>query len=187
MWIAALIILLLPVYAVVAYNRMVRARNMVREAWSGIDVQLKRRYDLIPNLVETVKGYTKHESTVFEEIAQTRAQSMTASTPQDKGPSENALSQQLKSLFAVAESYPDLKASQNFIDLQKSLSEIEDQIQYARRYYNGSVRDFNILIQTFPNNTLAGVFGFKPQEFFEIELATERSAPEVDLGKGGKQ
>lgn len=188
MWIAAIIVIvLMPVYAIVTYNRMVRARNMVREAWSGVDVQLKRRYDLIPNLVETVKGYSKHESTVFEDVARIRAQTMSATTPQDKAPSENALSQQIKSLFAVAEAYPDLKASQNFVELQKNLADIEDQIQYARRYYNGSVRDYNILIETFPNNALAGTFGFKPEEFFEVELATERVAPDVEFGKSGDQ
>lgn len=188
MWLAVLVVLVLLGLPVATYNRMVRARNMVRSAWSDIDVQLKRRYDLIPNLVEAVKGYSKHESTVFEEVARTRAQSMNAVTPADKAPAENALTQQMKSLFAVAESYPDLKASQNFMDLQKSLTDIEDQIQYARRYYNGSVRDFNILIQTFPNNVLAGAFGFKPEEFFEVELATERAAPEVGFDQTtGKQ
>ncbi len=187
MGIIVAIIVMVLVFVVLTYNRMVRARNMVREAWSGIDVQLKRRYDLIPNLVETVKGYSKHESTVFEDIARTRAQTMSATTPQDKSPSENALTQQIKSLFAVAEAYPDLKASQNFMELQKNLAEIEDQIQYARRYYNGSVRDYNILIETFPNNMLAGAFGFKPEEFFEIELATERAAPEVGFEKPSEQ
>ncbi len=182
MWIIAVVVVLLAL-PIVTYNRMIRARNMVREAWSGIDVQLKRRYDLVPNLVETVKGYSKHESAIFEEIAETRTKSMSASTPGEKTPNENVLSQQIKSLFAVAEAYPDLKASANFMKLQENLAEIEDQIQYARRYYNGSVRDYNILIQTFPNNVLAGMTGFKAEEFFEIELATERSAPEVGFGE----
>ena len=183
MWIGILV--LLAIIGVVMFNRLVRARNMVNEAWSGIDVQLRRRHDLVPNLVEAVKGYSKHESTLFNEITQTRVDSLKAGSAKAIGEAETTLTGQLKSLFAVAEAYPDLKASGNFIELQKGLVEIEDQIQYARRYYNGSVRDYNILAESFPSNVLANAFGFRKREFFEIEFATERQAPDVAFQGGG--
>jgi len=181
MWILGTIILLAVGAGVLIFNRLVKARNLMDEAWSGIDVQLKRRHDLIPNLVETVKEYSGHERGVFDNIARLRSEIMTVDGPRTDTNAENELSRQLKTLFAVAEAYPDLKASGNFLDLQKSLSEIEDEIQYARRYYNGTVRDYNILVQKFPNNLLAERLGFQREDFFEIEYATERKAPEVDF------
>ena len=151
------------------------------EAWSGIDVQLKRRYDLIPNLVETVKGYSQHEKSLFEDIANIRTKAQQTDQIKEKGQMENALTQGIKGLFAIAEAYPDLKANQNFLDLQKSLTDVEDQIQYARRYYNGTVRDYNILVETFPSNLIATLGGFRVAEFFEIELVTQRKKPEVKI------
>ena len=177
----ALIVIVPVLWAGVAYNRLIRAQNMLREAWSGIDVQLKRRYDLIPNLIETVKGYAGHERGVFEQTAALRGQAMQTTAPADRQQSENALTGAIKSIFAVAEAYPDLKANQQFLSLQHNLIEIEDQIQYARRYYNGSVREFNILVQSFPSNLIAALGRFKARDFFEIELATERDAPPVAL------
>ena len=179
MWVIGIILLLAVIAGIVIFNRLVRARNMVNEAWSGIDVQLRRRHDLVPNLVEAVEGYSKHERTLFEEITQTRVESLKAESAKARGEAETTLTGQLKTLFAVAEAYPDLKASSNFIELQKGLVEIEDQIQYARRYYNGAVRDYNIIAESFPSNLLANTFGFRKREFFEIEFATERQAPEV--------
>lgn len=177
------ILILLPLAAFVGtYNRLVRARNMVREAWSGIDVQLKRRQDLIPNLVEAVKGYSGYERSVLEEITGTRSRTASATSLGERSSAENALTHGIKSIFAVAEAYPDLKANRGFLDLQTNLAEIENQIQYARRYYNGAVRDLNILIESFPSNLVANAFGFRREEFFEIDLATAREAPEVDLG-----
>lgn len=165
----------------VIFNKFIRGKNLIAEAWSGIDVQLKRRYDLIPNLVETVKGYSQHERKLFEDIANIRSQCMSTQGVVEKGQAENALTQQLRSLFAVAESYPDLKANQNFLDLQKNLAAIEDEIQLARRYYNGTVRDFDILVESFPSNIIALLFVFKRADFFEIEVATQREAPTVKL------
>jgi LemA protein len=141
----------------------------VKEAWSDITVQLKRRYDLIPNLVSTVKGYAKHEKGVFEEVTKARTAAMGAQTPAESAKAENMLSDTLKSLFAVAENYPDLKASTNFQDLQSELVDTEDKIQASRRFYNGSARDFNIKIKVFPNNMFVGMLGFKDYEFFEVE------------------
>lgn len=153
------------------YNRFVTLRNRVREAWADIDVQLKRRYDLIPNLVETVKGYATHEKELLENVTKARAQAMGAQTIKERGDAENALSQTLKSLFAVSENYPQLKASENFLELQRELTDTEDKIQASRRFYNGNVRDFNTMLQSFPQNTVAGVFSFKAAEFFEITEA----------------
>lgn len=164
------------------YNSLVRLRVLVDEAWSGIDVQLKRRYDLIPNLVETVKGYAKHEKSTFEEVTKLRNMAMKAENPEEKGKLENQLTTTLKTLFAVAENYPELKANQNFIDLQKQLSEIEDNIQSARRYYNGSVRDFNTKVQVFPTNLIAGMLGFTAREFFEAE-EEEKENVKVDFSE----
>jgi len=165
--------------AVWIYNRFVRNQNLVQEAWSGIDVQLKRRYDLIPNLVRSVQGYAKHEKSLFESVTQARAKAIEAQGVRPQAEAENTLTSQLRSLFAVAENYPTLKANENFINLQQQLAKIEDEIQMARRYYNGAVRDFNILVQSFPSNLIAGTFGFKTKEFFEIELITQRETPEV--------
>ena len=153
------------------YNTLVQLRVRCDSAWSDIDVQLKRRHDLIPNLVETVKGYAAHEKGTFENIAKFRSQAMQASSPADKAIAENQLSGALKSLFAVAESYPELKASEEFTQLQGSLSQTEDSIQNSRRYYNAVVRDLNTKIQSFPTNFIAGMFGFQQRQFFEVEAA----------------
>ena len=163
------------------FNQLVRCQNLLREALSGMDVQLKRRHDLIPNIVEAVKGYKEYEQGVLEKMTRLRNPLLSASTIQEKGAAENNFSQALKTIFAVAESYPDLKASQNFLDLQKNLVEIEDQIQMARRYYNGTVRNYNILVQAFPGNVLSGILNFKTVEYFEIEYATDRQVPDVKL------
>jgi LemA protein len=168
--------------AVSIYNRLVRNRQMVQEGWSGIDVQLKRRADLIPNLIETVKGYMGHEKGVLEKVTELRAQSMRAQTPGEKGQVEGALGAALANLFAVAENYPDLKASQNFMDLQKSLADVEEQIQLSRRYYNGAARNLNILVGSFPSNIVANMFQFLPAEYFEIEDAADRAVPKVAFG-----
>lgn len=167
MWILLAVIIVLVIWAVAIYNGLVRLKNRVDEAWSDIDVQLKRRYDLIPNLVNTVKGYAAHEKEVFEKVTEARTRAMGAQSAGDKAQAENALSQTLKSLFAVAENYPDLKANQNFLELQRELTDTEDKIQAARRFYNGNVRDFNTKIQVFPNNVFAGMLGFTSREFFE--------------------
>ncbi len=172
---------LLGVWAIAIYNKLVRRRNLVEEGWSGIDVQLKRRSNLIPNLIETVKGYMGHEKGVLAEVTQLRQQSMGGGTPGQQGSIQGALGRALGKLFAVAEAYPDLKASRNFADLQDELSETEDQIQLARRYYNGATRDLNILIEQFPSNLIAGRFGFIQAEFFEIEDAADRAVPEVEF------
>ena len=153
------------------YNTLVQLRVRCGSAWSDIDVQLKRRHDLIPNLVETVKGYAAHEKGTFENIAKFRSQAMQASSPADKAIAENQLSGALKSLFAVAENYPELKASEEFTQLQSSLSQTEDAIQNSRRYYNAVVRDLNTKIQSFPTNFIAGMFGFQQRQFFEVEAA----------------
>jgi LemA protein len=165
------------------YNGLVVLKNRAKEAWADIDVQLKRRYDLIPNLMETVKGYAAHESGVFEKVTEARSAAMGATTAEDKIAKENALSQTLKSLFAVAENYPDLKASANFIELQRELTDTEDKVQAARRFYNGNVRDFNIKIEVFPTNIVAGIFGFKQMTLFEVAGEAEREAPKVSFGQ----
>ncbi|MGC9968371.1 MAG: LemA family protein [Minisyncoccia bacterium] len=175
LWIVVIIIVLTVLWLVAAYNGLVRTRNRAQEAWSDIDVQLKRRYDLIPNLVETVKGYAAHEKTVFEDVTKARSQAMQASGAAKAG-AENQLSQTLKSLFAVAENYPQLKANENFMKLQDELTDTEDKIQAARRFYNGMVRDLNIKIQTFPTNLFANAFGFKQMEFFG-DLADAEKQP----------
>lgn len=151
------------------YNGLIKLKNRTDEAWSDIDVQLKRRHDLIPNLVETVKGYAKHEKELFENVTKARSAAMGARGAEEKGKAENMLSQTLKSLFAVAENYPQLKAAENFAKLQDELSDTENKIQAARRFYNGNVRDFNTKIQVFPNNVVAGMLKFSKYDFFEIE------------------
>ncbi|MBM4274381.1 MAG: LemA family protein [Deltaproteobacteria bacterium] len=167
--------------AVAIYNRLVKNRQMVQEGWSGIDVQLKRRNDLIPNLIETVKGYMGHEKGVLKKVTEMRAQSLKAQGVGAKAQAEGALGAALGNLFAVAENYPDLKASQNFIELQRSLADIESEIQLSRRYYNGAARNLNILIQSFPSNLIANSFGFTLAEYFEIEEAGERAVPKVSF------
>ena len=161
------------------YNRLVRNRNLVSEAWAGIDVQLQKRSELVPNLVKIVKGYAAHESGVLEDV--TRLRSSTENRIGARAQHETAFSQSLGRLFALAEDYPDLKASEGFQQLHSSLVEIEDHLQYARRYYNGAVRDNNNLVEAFPSNIIANTFKFRLAEFFEIELASQRSAPNVDL------
>jgi len=172
-----LIIVIIGGWLIFIFNRLVTLRNRTQEAWADIDVQLKRRHDLIPNLVEIVKGYAAHEREVFEKVTQARAQAMGAGTIQEKAKAENALASTLKSLFAIAENYPDLKASQNFLELQRELTDTEDKIQAARRFYNGNARDLNIQIETFPNNLIAQSLGFKKMEFFELEGTPEEREP----------
>jgi LemA protein len=175
------LIVLVAISLVAIYNKLVRSRAMVQEGWSGIDVQLKRRNDLIPNLIETVKGYMGHERGVLEKVTELRAQSLKATGVGDQARVEGALGAALGKLLAVAENYPDLKASQNFIQLQQSLAENEDQIQLARRYYNGAARNLNIVVASFPSNLVAQNFGFTPVEYFEIEDAGERAVPKVSF------
>jgi len=166
--IISLIILVALVLVVVGiYNSLVQGRNRVDEAWSDIEVQLKRRYDLIPNLVNAVKGYAKHEEGVFTKVTDARAKAMSAPTADQKLAAENQLSQTIRSLFAVAENYPELKANQNFLSLQTDLTDTEDKIQAARRFYNGNVRDYNSKLQTFPSNLFASMFGFSAKTFFD--------------------
>jgi LemA protein len=165
------IIVILVLWAIIAFNSLVRSRNRAQESWADIDVQLKRRYDLIPNLVNTVKGYAAHESSAFENVTKARAAAMGATGMADKGVAENQLAGALKSVFAIAEAYPDLKANQNFLALQSELTDTEDKIQAARRFYNGNVRDFNTSIQVFPGSLIAGTFGFKQMEFFQLDVS----------------
>ena len=173
------VVVVLLLGAVTIYNRLVTNKNLVAEGWSGIDVQLKRRNDLIPNLIESVKGYMGHERGVLDQVTELRTKSQAAQGVADQAKVEGAMGAALANLFAVAENYPDLKASQNFMELQKSLADIEDQVQLARRYYNGAARNFNILIQSFPSNLLASAFHFTTVEYFEIEEAAERAVPKV--------
>lgn len=174
--------LFLAIWVIATYNSLTRLKNFCRESWSGIDTELKRRYDLIPNLVETVKGYAKHERETIERVteARTRAVASTGS-PTSQARDENILVDSLRHLFAVSERYPDLKASNNFLDLQRELANTEDRIQAARRFYNANVRDMNTRIQVFPSNLIARLFSFAEEEFFEIDNAVERSAPKVSV------
>jgi len=166
-------------WGVAIYNALVRKRNMVEEAWSGIDVQLKRRNDLIPNVVATVKGYASHEKNTLEEVVQLRNQAQNAQGVAETAQAQGMLGAALGKLFALAESYPDLKANTTFLKLQSTLSEIEEQIQMARRYYNGSARELNIAVESFPSNLIAARFGFTKADFFELESAAERAVPTV--------
>ena len=173
---------LLIIWLIATYNSLIRQRNRVDEAWSDIEVQLKRRYDLIPNLVSTVKGYAAHESGVFEKVTAARTAAMSATSPHDKLAAENILSGALKSLFAVAENYPDLKANQNFLSLQGDLTDTENKIQASRRFYNGNVRDFNTKLQVFPTNMIGNMLGFSAREFFDIdEKGPEGQAVKVNF------
>jgi LemA protein len=168
-------------WAISLYNRLVQLRNGSESAWSDIDVQLKRRWELIPNLVETVKGYAQHESATFEKVTAARSQAMQAATPAEHAAAESNLQGVLKSLFAVAEAYPELRANENFLGLQRELSGLEEAIQNARRYYNAVVRDLNTAIESFPANLVAGPLGFSKREYFELDSADERSAPQVSF------
>ena len=178
----AVIVVAVVLFFIATYNRLVTLRQRVKEAWSDIDIQLKRRHDLIPNLVETVKGYATHESTVFQNVTQARAAAVAAgasASPQQRAQAENVLTGALRSVFAVAENYPQLQAVQEFKDLSENLTATEDKIAFARRFYNGNVRDYNTALQTFPTNLFASAFGFGPEEYFELADATEREAPQV--------
>ncbi len=180
--IVALVILVLGV--ILVYNGLVRLRNRTKEAWADIDVQLKRRYDLIPNLINTVKGYASHEREVLEKVTEARANAVSAEQtgdPAKTAEAENALTGALRSVFAVAENYPDLKANENFLELQRELSDTENKIQAARRFYNTNVRDLNTKIESFPYNMIAGMFSFKKQEFFELENEAEREPVKVEF------
>jgi LemA protein len=174
-------LILLGLYGILIFNNLVRLKNMAREGWSGIDVQLKRRANLIPNLVEAVRGYMTHEKELLSRVTELRSRSMKTDNPTEKGRLEGDLSRALANIMAVAENYPDLKANENFLDLQNQLSQIEGEIQMARRYYNGTVRDLNIKIESFPSNFVAGMFKFSPMNYFEIEDPADRAVPQVDL------
>ncbi|HLN19107.1 MAG TPA: LemA family protein [Patescibacteria group bacterium] len=174
-WILLIVVVVLIIWIIALYNGLIKLKNRVDEAWSDIDVQLKRRHDLIPNLVNTVKGYAAHEKEVFDKVTQARAAAMGAGTAEAKGQAENMLSGALKSLFAVAEAYPDLKANQNFLELQRELTDTEDKIMASRRFYNGNVRDFNTKIQTFPTNVFAGMLNFTKREFFQAEAGEKEN------------
>ncbi len=169
------------------YNGLVTLKNKVDEGWADIDTQLKRRYDLIPNMVETVKGYAKHEKGTFEAVTKARNMAMSATNPEEKAQAENMLQGTLKSLFALAENYPELKANQNFMDLQAMLKEIEEHIQLSRRYYNATVRDFNTKVEIFPNNVIAPMFGFTKRQYFEIEREEERENVKVSFSEESKE
>jgi len=173
------IIILLALWIAGTYNGLVKLKNRAKEAWADIDVQLKRRYDLIPNLVEIVKGYAAHEKEVFEKVTAARSRAMGAETMKERAEAENILSDTLKTLFAVSEAYPDLKASANFLELQRELADTEDKIQAARRFYNGNVRDLNIKIESFPSNLIASARGFQKMEPFELAETVEREAPKI--------
>ena len=168
-------------WAIAIYNGFVKLINRAKEAWADIDVQLKRRYDLIPNLVETVKGYAAHEKTAFENVTKARATALGAQSLEEKGKAENMLTGALKSIFAIAEAYPQLKANENFLELQRELSDTENKIQAARRFYNGNVRDLNIGVETFPKNIIANMFKFSKMEFFQLEEGEAREPVKVSF------
>jgi LemA protein len=181
MFIQVVLVILAVVFlwAVGLYNGLVKLKNRAKEAWADIDVQLKRRYNLIPNLVETVKGYATHEREVFEKVTEARTRAMGAQSVKEKQEAENILSGTLKTLFAVSEGYPELKASQNFLELQRELRDTEDKVQAARRFYNSNVRDLNIKIESFPANLIVSMLGFKKMELFELTAVEERAVPKV--------
>ncbi|HOV85541.1 MAG TPA: LemA family protein [Syntrophobacteraceae bacterium] len=172
-----IILVLILLGAIFLYNKLIRLRNTVQSSWSDIDVQLKKRHDLVGNLVETVKGYAAHERSVFENVTKARTQAMQAASPQERAQAEGSFQSALKGLFAIAEAYPDLKANTNFLQLQTHLKDLEDGIESARRYYNAVVRDFNTLIESFPSNLIAAWFRFEKAQFFELEAAAEERAP----------
>ena len=171
------VVVVVVIWVIVSYNKFVRLVNRTKEAWADIDVQLKRRYDLIPNLINTVKGYAKHEEGTLTKVTEMRAQAMQGGTPQERGNSENMLTGALKSIFALAENYPDLKANENFLELQRELADTENKIQAARRFYNGNVRDLNTGLEVFPGNIIGSIFKFKKQDFFELEESADAREP----------
>ena len=181
LWIILGLVALVILFVIGTFNRLIVLRTRAREAWSDIDIQLKRRYNLIPNVINTVKGYATHEREVFQKVTEARSKSMQAGTVGEKAQAENMLTQTLKSLFAVAEAYPDLKANQNFLELQRELSDTENKIEYARRFYNTNVRDLNIKIQIFPSNIVANLFSFKRMDMFEVKDAEVRAVPNVQF------
>ncbi|MBI1974612.1 MAG: LemA family protein [Candidatus Zambryskibacteria bacterium] len=176
-----IIIAILVLWFIFSYNSFIRLINRAKEAWADIDVQLKRRYDLIPNLVNTVKGYASHESSAFENVTRARSAAMSAGNVEEKGKAENMLTGALKSVFALAEAYPDLKANQNFLELQKELSDTENKIQAARRFYNTNVRDLNTKAESFPSNIIAGIFHFSKMEFFQLEESAAKNPVQVNF------
>lgn len=175
------ILVLIVLWTIFVFNALITFRNRAKEAWSDIDVQLKRRYNLIPNLVETVKGYAGHEKEVFQKVTEARTKAMGAQTMEEHSQSENMLSATLKSLFAVSENYPDLKAGTNFLELQRELRDTEDKVQASRRFYNGNVRDMNTKIEIFPSRIIAAIFAFKKMDFFEIEEAAVKEPVKVSF------
>lgn len=181
LWIILGVVVIVVFWLIAVYNGLIKLKNRTDEAWSDIDVQLKRRYDLIPNLVSAVQGYAQHEKELFEKITQARTAAMGAQAPGEKAQAENMLSGVLKSLFAVAENYPDLKANANFLELQRELSDTENKIQAARRFYNGNVRDFNTKIQVFPNNLVAGTLNFNQKDFFELKDEAAKEPVKVEF------
>lgn len=183
LWVISLVAAAIVLYVIIIFNRLVRTRQMANEAWSGIDVQLKRRSELVPNLVETVKGYAGHERSVLDEVTRLRgaARALPENDIAGRAQAEGALSLALGKLVALAENYPDLKASANFLDLQQQLSQLETELQMARRYYNGAVRNQNVLAQSFPSNLIAGLFGFGQRQYFEVSDAADRDVPQVKL------
>ncbi len=181
MYIILAIVVLIVLWVIFSYNRLVAMKNRAAEAWADIDVQLKRRYDLIPNLVNTVKGYATHETEAFENVTKARSAAMGAGTLGEKGQAEATLAGALKSVFAIAEAYPDLKANQNFLSLQNELTDTEDKIQAARRFYNGNVRDLNTSLQVFPGNIIAGTFHFSAMEFFQLDAADAAAKNPVEV------
>ena len=181
LWVVIALVVALVVAVILIFNKFVRLRAMVREGWSGIDVQLKRRYDLVPNLVETVKAYKFYEQDVLTRIVELRGQAGQETHPEARGAIEGELQQNIGKLFALVENYPDLKASNIYLDLQNKLTDVEDHLQYARRYYNGTVRNLNIYVQSFPSNLIAGMFGFVRAEYFQLDSPEEAIAPGVKL------
>jgi LemA protein len=190
LWIVLGVIALILLFGIVSYNRFVSQRQGIRDAFANIDTELKRRYDLIPNLIETVKGYAAHERETFEKVTEARAAAQAAQGPAQQAQAENMLTQALRGLFAVAEAYPQLRAAENFQALQGELANTEDRIQVSRRFYNANVREYNERVQSFPSNVIAGMFKFREEEYFEIDeadRATLEQAPQVDFGGAGQQ
>ena len=187
MWIVLIVVAVLFIFVISIYNGLVRLKVQCENAWADIDVQLKRRYDLIPNVVETVKGYAAHEKGTLEAVVNARSRAMAVQGPAAKGEAEGILAGALKNLFALAEAYPQLRAVETFSQLQQTLAQLEDTIQNARRYYNAVVRDLNTKIEQFPSNIIAGMFNFKPREFFEITAAAEREVPKVSFNTPNAQ
>jgi len=183
LWVISIVAAAVAIYAIIIFNSLVRTRQMANEAWSGIDVQLKRRSDLVPNLVDAVKGYAGHERSVLEEVTKLRgaARALPDNDVASRAQAETALTLALSKLVALAENYPDLKASQNFLELQQQLSRLETELQMARRYYNGTVRNQNVLVQSFPSNVIASLFGFSQRQYFEVSNDAERATPTVNL------